>query len=107
MLYSILAVTSCDGGEKEFPLGNNVSYLSINYLRQQFPDQAVPCSIALLDTVLVVRGDVDLVLKAQVVGESVQDVYGEALVLLWLPQHVLRHHHERLLLKAQHCITLR
>lgn len=71
------------------------------HLKDQFTHQSVPLTIRLQAAVFVVWRDVDLILKAEVVGQSVQDVNGVALVLFGLSQNILGHHYERLLLQGK------
>lgn len=71
------------------------------HLKDQFAHQSVPVTVGLQAAVFVVGSDVDLVFKAQVAGERVQDVDGEALVLFRLSQNILWHHYKRLLLQGK------
>lgn len=45
--------------------------LSFAHLENQFPDQSVPLAVRLQAAIFVVGSNVDLVLEAQVVGQSV------------------------------------
>lgn len=73
----------------------------VSYLGNQFADQSVPLPIRLQAAVFVIRGNVDLIFEAQIVGQSVQHVDGVTLVFLWFSQDILRHHHKRLLLEGK------
>lgn len=44
---------------------------------------------------------VDLIFEAEDLSEGVQDVDGEAFISLWLPEDVLCHHDERILLQRE------
>lgn len=60
-----------------------------SHLKDQLAHQSVPLPIRLQASVFVIWGDVDLILKAQVVGQGIQDINRKALVLLWFAQNVL------------------
>lgn len=59
------------------------------HLGNQFTYQPVPLTIRLQASIFVVWSNVDFILKAQIIGQSIQDVNGITLVLLWFPQNIL------------------
>lgn len=67
-------------------------------LSDELSNHAVPGPVWERRAVLSISHLVDVVLEAQDLSESIQDVDGEALVPLGLTQDVLRHHHKRFLL---------
>lgn len=72
-----------------------------SHLKDQFTHQSIPLTIRLQAPILVVWSNVDLILKAQVVWQSLQDINGKTLVLLWFPQNILWHHYKWLLLEGK------
>ncbi len=80
---------------------NPICKLFSPHLKNQFTHQSVPLAIRLQAAVFVVWSDINLIFKSQVVGQSIQDINGKALVLLRFSQNVLWHHHKRLLLEGK------
>lgn len=76
-------------------------YASYSHLENQFTDQSVPLTISLQAAIFVVWSNVDFILEAQIIGQSIQNVNGVTLVLLGFSQDILRHHHEWLLLQGK------
>lgn len=71
------------------------------HLENQFTDQSIPLTVSLQAAIFVVWSNVDFILEAQIIGQSIQDVDGVTLVLLGFSQDILRHHHKWLLLQGK------